>query len=182
MKTNASIRLVREEDVPGILDIYAPYILHTAVSFETEVPSKSAFWKRIQAILEESPWLVAEIDGQIAGYAYASAHRSRAAYQWNREVSAYVAEEFQGRGIGKALYTRLFELVKQQGYANLLAGIVMPNPASERFHQKMGFRKVGVYHKVGFKFGAWHDTSWWELSLRNEPPGPVRGYYVTGDG
>jgi L-amino acid N-acyltransferase YncA len=176
-----TIRLVNEEDVPGILAIYAPYILQTAVSFETEVPSREAFWQRIKKILEESPWLVAEKEGEIAGYAYAGPHRSRAAYQWNREVSAYVADKFQGKGLGKALYSRLFEILKQQGYANLLAGVVIPNPASEAFHRKMGFQKIGVYHKVGFKFGKWYDTSWWELSIRNEHPGDIRPYIAKSE-
>jgi len=166
------IRSANQADTESILNIYAPFILNAATSFEVEVPSVEAFWQRIQKVQTESPWLVCEIDGTIAGYAYASAHRSRQAYQWSREVSAYIHADFRQMGIARSLYTALFELLRLQGYRNAFAGIVFPNVASVGFHESMGFKKIGVYRGVGYKNGAWHDVGWWSLALDDfeKPP------------
>ena len=162
------IRMVEERDVPQILDIYAPFIKHTAVSFEEEVPSVQEFWERIQSYLQEAPWLVYETEGRIGAYAYASPHRGRAAYRWNRELSAYVAEDFQRKGIARALYHSILKIIKAQGYLNALAGITMPNDPSVAFHEAMGFSKVGIYHNVGYKFGKITDTGWWEMRIQDD--------------
>ncbi|MEL6719451.1 MAG: N-acetyltransferase family protein [Bacteroidota bacterium] len=162
------IRLAEKKDVPSILDIYAPFILNTITSFETKVPTIDEYYQRIQKILEESPFLVCTHQSKVIGYAYASPHRSRQAYAWNREVSVYVANDFHGKKIASALYTALFELLQLQGYANVLAGIAQPNPASVAFHRKMGFKLVGTYEKVGHKFGKYVDTQWWALFIGEE--------------
>lgn len=162
---NINIRLAERKDTKGILAIYAPYIENSAFSFETTVPTEDAFWQRIQKTLTTSPWLVCTIDDKVVGYAYAGAHRYRAAYQWNQESSVYVHPGFWRRNIAKILYITLIELLKIQGYTNLLAGIVLPNPPSIAFHQSLGFQLIGTYHKVGYKFGQYHDTQWWELFI-----------------
>ena len=163
-------RLVKRADVKGILDIYAPFIENTTVSFELKVPSEDEFWARIQKVIDKSPWLVCEINGVIAGYAYASDHRSRGAYQWNREVSVYVHEQYHKRGIASNLYKTLLHIIKRQGFCNALAGVTLPNPPSEAFHKNFGFRLVGIYHNIGYKYGQWRDVAWWELQLNNDPP------------
>lgn len=167
---NATIRLARQEDAEAILAIYQPYIEHSAFSFETVVPTVAEFWNRISKVLETASWLVCAIDDNIVGYAYASPHRYRAAYGWNREVSVYVHPNYRRRKVAKALYTTLIELSKLQGYTNLLAGIVLPNPPSIAFHQSTGFQLIGTYHNVGYKFGQYHDTQWWELFIGDDHP------------
>ncbi len=176
MDSGLSIRLPTPADVPAMLGIYAPFVLNSIVSFETEVPSVIDFWGRVQKVLAEAPWLVGEIEGEIAGYAYASKHRSRTAYQWTRELSVYVGEPYRKYGVGKALYSILIRLLQQQGYANVLAGITLPNAPSVAFHEKMGFRPVGIYHRVGYKYGAYQDVGWWELVIRQEAPGDILAF------
>jgi phosphinothricin acetyltransferase len=162
---NLSIRMARDTDTQQLLGIYAPFIRDTAVSFEYEVPSATMFWERIAEVLSYCPWLVCEMNGEIAGYAYAGNHRKRVAYQWTTEVSVYISPGYKRRGVGRGLYTALIALLRLQGYKNALAGITLPNEASECFHTTMGFQPVGVYHNVGFKLGQWQDVGWWELSI-----------------
>ncbi len=150
--------------------IYAPFILSTPVTFELKIPSVEAFASRIGEISAKYPWLVAEKDGVILGYAYGSPHRSRAAYQWSVEVSAYLAPEARRQGVGTALYDRLFAELRELGYVNAYSGVVIPNEASTAFHQALGFTLVGIYHRIGYKLGRWHDTAWYELRL-SEPAG-----------
>jgi phosphinothricin acetyltransferase len=128
------------------------------------------FAQRVLTAQSRWAWLVGERGGRIAGYAYASSFRPRAAYRWSCEVSAYLAPEFRGLGIARALYERLLDVLVARGYCTAYAGIALPNEASVRFHQKMGFTAVGVFRRAGRKFGAWHDVSWWQRPLRDEPP------------
>jgi phosphinothricin acetyltransferase len=121
---------------------------------------------RIAKVLEEFPWLVCEEDGEILGYVYASRHRERPAYQWSVDVTAYIAERHRRKGVGRALYTSLFELLRLQGFYHAYAGITLPNPGSVGLHEAMGFQPVGVYRAVGFKCGEWHDVGWWQLELQ----------------
>lgn len=165
-----AIRIANTNDAPGIRTIYAPFITQTAVSFEMEVPTVAEFESRISGLLQNLPWLVCEVDGVIAGYAYGSDHRARAAYQWSKEVSVYVHPDYHKRGIANGLYTSLLAVLKAQGVCNVLAGITLPNEASTRFHEQYGFTSVGVYHRVGYKMGQWHDTAWHELPLSHEEP------------
>ncbi|MEL6428934.1 MAG: N-acetyltransferase family protein, partial [Planctomycetota bacterium] len=145
-------------DAASILSIYAPFVEETAVSFETDVPSVDEMAARIEGTSETYPWLVHE-DGEVCGYAYACAHRGRAAYRWSVETSAYVAPDARRRGVARALYAALFELLALQGFVRAHAGIAQPNEASERFHAALGFERVGVYPSVGHKRGAWHDVA-----------------------
>jgi phosphinothricin acetyltransferase len=127
---------------------------------------------RLSTYLETHPWIVCEHNHSILGYAYASEHRSRWAYQWATDVSIYIAENYRGRGLGRALYTSLFELLKLQNFYHIYAGITLPNPGSVGLHEAMGFEPVGVYKSVGYKMGRWHDVGWWHLPLRALPSGP----------
>jgi len=160
------IRLARREDVPRLLAIYAPFVLRTPVTFETEVPGEEAFWERVRGVLAHAPWLVHEApDGDIAGYAYAARHRERAAYGWCVEPSVYVADRHRRRGVARALYGRLLDLLRRQGFRHAYAGITLPNEASVALHEALGFRLLATYRSVGYKLGAWRDVGWWELGL-----------------
>lgn len=162
----ARIRLARPGDAPGCLDIYGPLVAETPISFELAVPPVDEFAARIARTLRTHPWLVAEDDsGRIAGYACGTVHRARAAYRWSVEVSAYIAAGARRTGIGRALYLRLFDCLRAQGFAGAFAGITLPNPASVAFHEALGFEPIGVFPKIGYKFGRWYDTGWWSLRL-----------------
>ena len=157
-------------DAPSVLAIYTPFVTETTVSFEIDTPSVEEMAWRITAAQSKWAWLVAELDGRVAGYAYASKFRERAAYRFSVEVSAYLAPAFRGRGIGRALYERLIDILVAKGFCTAYAGITLPNEASVKFHQALGFTEVGVFRRAGRKFGAWHDVSWWQRPLRDEPP------------
>jgi phosphinothricin acetyltransferase len=174
--TAGIIRAALESDAAAILEIYAPYILNTAVTFETELPSLEEIRARIREYGKRG-WFVCERDGRVIGYAYASKHRERTAYQWCCEVSAYISDEWHGQGIGTALYQKLFDCLRAKGFVNLYAGISLPNPASVKLHESLGFKPIGVYEKIGYKLGSWHDVGWWDLKLfdcsqNHEPPAP----------
>ena len=169
------IRLARPTDGAAIAEIYRPAVTERATSFELDPPDAAEMTQRIVKTLEKFPWLVTEKDGCVVGYAYAGAHRTRAAYQWSAEVSAYVAEDAHRRGIGSMLYHALFRVLVLQGYHNAYAGITLPNAASEGFHRSVGFTPVGVFREIGFKFGKWHDVEWLERALvrrDDTPPAP----------
>ncbi|MEH2235787.1 arsinothricin resistance N-acetyltransferase ArsN1 family B [Nostoc sp.] len=166
----AAIRLANESDTLKMLAIYAPVVRETSISFEIEPPSKTEFQQRIQNYQQQMPWLVCEINGELLGYAYATPYRTRAAYQWSVESSVYVNIEHHRKGVAKALYTSLFGLLQLQGYYNVFAAIALPNPASVAVHEAVGFSPVGVFRRVGYKFRAWHDVGWWQLSLQQQPP------------
>ena len=171
------IRLANEKDADGILAIYAPYIENTSYTFETEVLSTEAFAQRINTYLINWPWLVYEINGTIAGYAYATRYRERTAYQWCTESSVYIHNDYQRSGIARALYTALFEILKRQGFRNVYAVINLPNDKSVRFHEGCGFTWFATYEKVGYKLGKWKDVGWWKLSINDytdEPAAPVK--------
>jgi phosphinothricin acetyltransferase len=166
------IRLASEADAAQILEIYAPLCRETPISFETEPPSLEEMRRRIAAILPSYPWLVCEEDGSILGYAYASKHRERAAYMWSVDVSAYVREGRRRGGLGRALYTSLFAILRLQGFYNAVAGVTLPNPGSEGLHGAMGFEPVGIYRNIGYKCGGWHDVAWSQLALCDPDPEP----------
>lgn len=170
-----AIRLATERDAEEIAAVYAPIVKDTIISFEWTEPTADQMQERIQKTLVRFPWLVCERGGSVAGYAYASVHRSREAYQWDVDVSAYVHEKERRTGVGSALYTSLFAALVLQGFYNAYAGIALPNPASVGLHESVGFWFVGVYREVGYKFDAWHDVGWWQLALQEkviypEPP------------
>ena len=171
------IRLATVDDAPSAQAIYAPYVTDTIISFEMTPPGVEEMAARIRKTVSQYPWLVCVTDDQqICGYVYASSYSDRAAYQWSVNVSVYISSNYQRRKIGRGLYTTLFELLRAQGYINAYAGISLPNPASVGIHEAFGFQPVGVYQKVGYKFGAWHDVGWWAMSLTppNGEPLPPR--------
>jgi L-amino acid N-acyltransferase YncA len=169
------IRLATPGDGAALAAIYAPAVAKQATSFELECPSAAEMGRRVGTIVQRTPWLVCEYRDAILGYAYAGPHRDRPAYQWSVDVSAYVSPEVHRRGVARALYLSLLAVLKLQGFRNAYAGIALPNPASVGLHAAMGFKRVGVYHGVGYKLGAWHDVAWFELALAErvtEPPPP----------
>jgi len=166
MMDSEVFRRATPADAPALAAIYDPIVADTIISFEETPPGADGIRQRIEAAGDSYPWLVCERNGNVAGYVYASAHRVRAAYRWGVDVSAYVAPSAQRLGIARRLYAQLFELLAAQGYCVAFAGIALPNEPSCKLHESVGFTKVGVYHGVGFKFGAWHDVVWYERRLR----------------
>mgnify|MGYP001619958444 CR=1 FL=1 len=160
-------------DAETMLTIYAPFIESTSITFEETVPTVRAFAERVQSTQGAHPWIVAEVDGVLAGYAYASAHRTRASYRWCVESSIYVNPAQQTSGIGRVLYQELFRRLRRQNYCNVYAGIAIPNPASVGFHTALGFRSIGTYAKVGYKMRQWHDVLWMEFALGEHPQRPL---------
>ena len=165
MSVKKVIRFATKEDAAAILSIYEKYIKNTRVTFEIEVPTVSTFEERMERIMARFPWLICEIDGKIAGYAYGSLHGERAAYRWSADLSVYIDERYHRQGIASALYKALLELLRRQGYFTVYAGVSTPNPKSEAFHTAFGFRNLGEFKNVGYKLGAWCGVTWYELPL-----------------
>lgn len=169
-----NIRIAVTEDAPALLEIYAPYVRDTAISFECEVPTAEEFADRIRRTLEKYPYLIAEEDGEILGYTYASAFKSRAAYDWSVETTIYVRQGGQRRGVGSALYKALEEQLRQQHVCNLCACIAYPHPVSIAFHEHFGYELTAHFHRSGYKLDAWQDMVWMEKELcpHTVPPLP----------
>jgi phosphinothricin acetyltransferase len=168
----ARIRFAEESDAAALADIYRPVVESTTISFETVPPDRNEMARRIVDTTREHPWLVCEIGGRVAGYAYATRHRVRSAYRWSVDTSVYVDAIFRKGGVGRGLYGSLFGVLSAQGYFNAYAGIALPNAASVGLHEAVGFRKIGVYQRVGYKFGEWRDVGWWQLELRAHEASP----------
>ena len=152
--------------------IYAPSVAGGLASFEESAPDAGAMTRRIAAISRTHPWLVCERDGEVAGYAYASAHRDRAGYRWAADVAVYVDTRHQRRGVGRELYEGLLPLLARQRLRVACAGITLPNPGSVALHEAVGFQLVGVYRAIGYKAGTWHDVAWWQVQLLPPVPDP----------
>lgn len=168
MNLTKNIRMAGINDALAVAKIYEPYCLHSPSTFEIVPPDHEEIGLRIARVLKHYPWLVYEEEGEMLGYAYAAGHKERPAYRFSADVSIYLKDGFQKKGIGTALYTVLIDLVKRQGFYNAYAGITLPNDASVGLHRRMGFEPIAIYRRVGFKLGRWHDTQWWHLRL-NEP-------------
>jgi L-amino acid N-acyltransferase YncA len=155
------------DDAAAIQAIYAPVVRDTAISFETAAPSAHDMAARMAGAGNGPtlPWLVAERHGRVVGYAYAGRHHERGAYRWSVDTSIYVAGAARGSGVGRALYQRLLPVLTELNYASAYAGIALPNPASVGLHEAVGFRRIGVFPRVGYKLGRWHDVGWWWLPL-----------------
>lgn len=160
-----AIRAAVLKDIPAMLEIYAPFVEHTAVSFEYTVPTEAEFQKRFLEHTAVYPWLVWEEEGRVLGYAYAGRAFERAAYAWNAEISCYLAKSARGRGVGRKLYEKIEEILRKQGCRKAFAVVTSANEASVRFHEAIGFRKVAVYPEVGYKSGSWYDVIWLEKQL-----------------
>jgi L-amino acid N-acyltransferase YncA len=164
------VRDASEHDAEACAAIYAPYVTDTAITFEYEPPSTDEMAQRIAAAQRAHAWLVLEDDGRVVGYAYAGPHKERAAYRWSSEVSVYLEMGRRRSGSGRLLYEALFERLAERGFRTLVAGMSLPNDASEGLHRAMGFEPIGTFRRVGWKLGQWRDVAWAQRSL------------VTGDG
>ncbi len=167
MEQLAVYRQVESSDAAAIADIYNHYVLNTVVTFEEEPVSAGDMSDRIAETTGQGyPWLVAEISGGvIAGYAYASRWKQRAAYRQSCETTVYLDSAFAGRGIGTGLYEQLLRRLGAAGYHVAIGGISLPNAASVALHEKMGFQKIGQFREVGFKFDQWIDVGYWQRIL-----------------
>ena len=163
-------------DATAIQRIYAPIVRDTTISFEWEPPTVEEIAARIERTQRDDyPWLIAEVDGGVAGYAYASRFRTRAAYDWTAEVSVYVDRARHRAGLGRRVYGELLRVLEAQGYRGAYGVMTLPNAASEGLHRALGFREVGRFPRVGWKFGAWHDVAVWHVALGDaSEPGPLR--------
>jgi len=164
-------------DAAAVAAIYAPYVESTPISFEERPPGAAEIAARIEHHAATHPWLVAEQGGEVVGYAYACRYQERPAYRWAAEVSVYVAAERRGAGLGRRLYEALFERLRAQRFQLACAGITLPNAPSVALHERLGFARIGVSPRLGWKDGRWHDVSWWQLELApaglERPPEPL---------
>ena len=171
----ARIRHATAEDAAQILEIYSPEVLHSTVSFELEPPSLPAMAERVAKVAASLPWLVLEEEGAVLGYAYAAPFNERAAYAWSVDVAVYVREAARRRGVAAALYGSLLAVLRLAGFRNAVAIIALPNEPSVALHESLGFSRVGLYPRVGYKHGAWRDVGHWLLTLgpeEGQPPAP----------
>lgn len=176
-----NIRTANLSDAKQLLEIYAPYVEKTAVTFEYEVPSLNEFRERINFTLQKYPWILAEQEGKITGYAYSGSFVGRAAYDWSAEVSVYVREDWRGKGTGRKLYAAIEEISRAQNILNLNACIASPVVEDEyltrnsiQFYAHMGYTVVGEFHKCGYKFNTWYDMVWMEKILGGHKVPPER--------
>lgn len=174
-----TVRAAVPEDAAALLEIYAPYVERTAVTFEYDVPTREDFAGRIARTLERYPWLIAEAGGQIAGYAYAGPFKERPAYDWAVETTVYVRQDARRRGIGRRLYGPLERCLAAQGVLNLNACIACPERPDEyltwdsvEFHSRLGYRLVGEFRRCGCKFGRWYNMVWMERHIGEHPADP----------
>lgn len=168
------IRLAVEDDCSSILNIYAPFISDTAITFEYKIPSLKEFGARMAKIQKTYPWLVCEIGGEIAGYAYASRYGEREAFDWSVELSIYISPDFQRKSIGKALYCALLDILKLQGFYNAYALVSVPNAKSEKLHESFGFETVGQFRNVGYKLKSWRNIKTFGLKLNEYENSPEK--------
>jgi len=165
------IRSAGRKDAAAVAAIYRPIVTGTVISFELKPPTAEEMAQRMERAGDSHAWLVADVGGAIAGYAYGKPHRPRAAYQHAVETSAYIHGDFRGRGIAGRLYEQLFRDLAGKGYFHAFAGITLPNDASVALHKSVGLTSIGCFPRVGYKLGAWHDVSWWYAEIRNGEPG-----------
>ncbi|MBV9658421.1 MAG: N-acetyltransferase [Verrucomicrobia bacterium] len=155
-------------DAVAIAAIYAPNVTASAISFEETPPTAAEMSERIVRTTARYPWLVADTgEGtDLLGYVYAVQHQERASYRWAVNVTVYIAADQRRRGVGRALYASLFALLRLAGFHQACGGITQPNAGSVGLHESLGFRLVGIYPRIGYKFGQWHDVGWWQLELQ----------------
>ncbi len=171
------IRDAAGADAAACAAIYAPYVNATAITFEAEPPTPDEMRARIADAQRDHAWLVLEDSGRVVGYAYAGTLKARAAYRWSCEVSVYLELGRRRTGAGRALYAALFDRLADRGLRMAVAGMTLPNDASVGLHHALGFQPVGVYRRIGFKHGAWHDVAWMQRALvaDDAPPPGVTG-------
>lgn len=157
------IRPIVISDCQHIADIYNYYILNSTVTFEEEEIDASEILQRVEQVIPKLPWLVFEEENEIKGYAYATPWRHRSAYRFSVEISVYVKHNCHGKGIGTALYEELISQLIRIGVHTIIGGITLPNDASIKLHEKMGFRKIAEFEEVGLKFEKWLNVGYWQL-------------------
>ncbi len=167
------IRKATREDASAVLSIYAPFCLDSATTFEDVPPEETEIADRIERFNRTHLYIVYQEGEDVLGYAYAGRHRERPAYRWSCDVSVYVRRGDESKGLGTRLYQYLLDDLRSRGFYNAYAGITLPNEASVRLHEKMGFRHVGTYDRVGYKLGAWRDVGWWHLVLKEHDSMPA---------
>ena len=173
MSDELTVRLADpDRDADAVASIYRPAVEDTSASFEEVAPDAAEMAIRMRETLSRTPWLVAEGEGRVIGYAYAGPHHERTGYRWSVDVSAYVHPAWHRRGVGRTLYDVLLPMLLSQGFVNVYAGIVLPNPASVALHESIGMRRIGVYERVGYKLGAWLDVAWYGLRIADPPIPP----------
>jgi L-amino acid N-acyltransferase YncA len=173
------IRLATEKDAAAIAAIYAPYVTDTPVSFEEEAPGPEEMARRIAGDGRGlHPWLAAEIDGRVVGFASSSPFRARPAYRWSVETGVYLAPEAQGQGLGRKLMERMLEILTSQGFTSVVAGITLPNGPSVALHEKLGFAPTATYRDTGFKLGEWRTVQAFarDLAPRLNPPAELKPF------
>lgn len=163
------IRGATELDLPSVKAIYDEHVRHGIATFDIEAPPLDHWRSRLGSTEVGDHFLVADDDGVAVGFSYSSSYRPRPGYRHTRETSVYVADSAQGRGLGRQLYAALLDALRADGVRTALAVVALPNPASQALHRACGFTALGVMHEVGWKFGRWIDTEWWELSLASAP-------------
>ena len=181
-KENLTFRFATENDAKQLLEIYKPYVENTTITFEYELPSEEEFKKRIKNTIKEYPYIVCEINKnfenkkKIIGYAYAHKVWSRAAYQWDAELSVYTDENYAGNGLGKKLYKALIEILKLQNVVNVYGCVTYPNENSDKLHEYFGFNKIGIFHNAGYKLGKWIGVTWFEKAIleHSDNPKPLK--------
>ncbi len=162
-----------DRDAAGVAAIYRPAVESSTATFEEAAPDATEMARRIRATLQHTPWLVTlSGGGRIAGYAYAAQHRERAGYRWSVDITAYVHADWRGQGVGRRLYDALLPILGRQGFVNVYAGIALPNPASVALHESIGLRRVGIYERVGYKLGGWHDVAWYGMRIAGSLSSP----------
>lgn len=150
------LRMIKKDDIKGVQNIYKPFVKNTPITFEYNVPSYKKFIKRVEKVTETYPWIVAEVNGEIVGYAYAARFKERMAFTWDVETSIYVGEQFNTQGVGTALYGALEEILKLQGFYNMYAMVTSTAKNSLHFHESNGFKKVYEMEKCAWKFDQWY--------------------------
>jgi L-amino acid N-acyltransferase YncA len=167
-----TVRDATAQDAEACAAIYAPYVTGTAITFELDPPSVEEMAARIAAAQSTHAWLVAEADGQVIGYAYGGPMKPRAAYRWSCEVSVYLEQGRRRTGAGRALYETLFDRLAARGYRTAVAGMTLPNDASEGLHKSLGFEPIGTFRNIGWKLNSWHDVAWVQrpLAVLPDPP------------
>ena len=172
MPADAHFRRALPDDAEAIAAIYRPLVIETGISFDWEPPAAKALRDRIAKVTARYPWLVALDEARaVAGFAYASTHRDAPSYQWSVNTSVFLRDDQRGRGLGKALYSRLFDELAALGYFQAFAGVALPNDASVALHEAVGFRHLGTYEQVGFKLGQWRDVAWFQKRLQEPRDG-----------
>lgn len=159
------IRPAKVADAPRICEIYNHHVRETVVTFEEQPVADDEMARRIAETTAEYPWLVSELDGAMVGYAYASSWKRRSSYRYAVESTIYLAPEFHGRGLGSGLYRALIAEMRARGFHCAIGGVALPNPASIALHEKLGYKHIGQFREVGWKFSTWVDVGYWELLL-----------------